>query len=132
VSANRRTQEEASKGTRSTASQSKAPRSAAKPRLRSGGTPQITQVAAGVLHDVPEDLRAVLTSDSGLLAKWNDLTPIQRNEWICWVTIVRKRETRVEHIERLCEALREGERQPCCWPGCPHRRPNAKRWFRNL
>jgi hypothetical protein len=122
----------AGKAERSATSKSGAPRQAAKRTTCSGGGPEITQVAAGVLHDVPEDLRAVLTSDSGLLAKWNDLTPIQRNEWICWVTIVKKPETRVEHIERLCEGLGEGERQPCCWPGCPHLRPKAKKWFRNL
>jgi uncharacterized protein YdeI (YjbR/CyaY-like superfamily) len=89
------------------------------------------KVAAGVMHEVPEDLREILTSDADLLAKWNDLTPIQRNEWICWITIVKKPETRAEHVRRMCSELREGERQPCCWPGCPHRRPKAKKWFRN-
>jgi hypothetical protein len=39
-------------------------------------------------------------------------------------------ETRVEHINRMVEELREGKRQPCCWPGCPHRRPNANKWFK--
>ena len=102
----------AGKGKRSTASKSKAPR-------------------AGVMHEVPADLREILTSDADLLAKWNDLTPIQRNEWICWVTIVKKPETRADHVRRMCSELREGERQPCCWPGCPHRRAKAKKWFRN-
>jgi uncharacterized protein YdeI (YjbR/CyaY-like superfamily) len=74
-------------------------------------------------------MRDVLTAEADLLAKWNGLTPIQRNEWICWVTIVKKPETRAEHIARMCAELREGERQPCCWPGCPHRRPKAKKWF---
>jgi hypothetical protein len=122
---------EAGKGKRSTASKSKAPRAAAKPTLLSGGYSQITQVAAGVLHEVPADLREILTSDADLLAKWNDLTPIQRNEWICWMTIVKKPETRADHVRRMCSDLREGERQPCCWPGCPHRRPKAKKWFGN-
>jgi uncharacterized protein YdeI (YjbR/CyaY-like superfamily) len=83
------------------------------------------------MHEVPPDVREILTSEPDLLAKWNDLTPIQRNEWICWMTIVKKPETRAEHIGRMCAELREGERQPCCWPGCPHRRPKANKWFRN-
>ena len=62
--------------------------------------------------------------------KWNKLTPIQRNEWICWVTIVKKSETREDHIKRMGEELSEGKRQPCCWPGCPNRRPNAQKWFK--
>lgn len=126
------TSREAVKGKRSAAGKSKAPRAVARPTLLSGGTPQITQVAAGVLHEVPADLQEILTSDADLLAKWNDLTSIQRNEWICWITIVKKPETRTDHVRRMCSELREGERQPCCWPGCPHRRPKAKKWFRNL
>ena len=90
-----------------------------------------TECAAGVLHEVPADLHVILTSDAALLAKWNDLTPIQRNEWICWVTIVKKPETRADHVMRLSSQLQEGKRQPCCWPGCPHRRPKASKWFSN-
>ena len=88
------------------------------------------EIATGVAHKVPTDLREVLTSDSDVLAKWNNLTPLARNEWICWTTIVKKSETRKDHIERLRSELLEGKRRPCCWPGCPHRRPNAKKWFK--
>ena len=52
---------------------------------------------------------------------WEDITPLARNEWICWVTSVKKAETRSQHIERLREDLKHGKRRPCCWPGCPHR-----------
>jgi uncharacterized protein YdeI (YjbR/CyaY-like superfamily) len=92
----------------------------------------MNNIANGILHEVTDDIKKVLISNADLLLKWNKLTPIQRNEWICWVTIVKKPETRVEHIERMVEELAEGKRQPCCWPGCPHRRPNAKKWFKNL
>ena len=88
------------------------------------------EIATGVAHKVPTDLREVLTSDSDVLAKWNNLTPLARNEWICWTTIVKKSETRKDHIERLRSELLEGKRRPCCWPGCPHHRPNAKKWFK--
>jgi uncharacterized protein YdeI (YjbR/CyaY-like superfamily) len=88
------------------------------------------QIADGILHKVPQDMEKVLASNTQLLSLWNNLTPIQRNEWICWVTIVKKAETREDHIERMVEELNDGKRQPCCWPGCPHRRPKAKKWFK--
>ncbi|MBH2005024.1 MAG: YdeI/OmpD-associated family protein [Sphingobacteriia bacterium] len=89
-------------------------------------------IAEGVLHKVPDDMKKALNTDADILERWNKLTPIQRNEWICWVTIVKKTETRAEHIHRMREELIEGKRQPCCWPGCPHRRPSAKKWFNKL
>jgi len=89
-----------------------------------------TTIATGVVHEVPEDLHEVLVSNPDLLEKWNNLTPIARKEWICWTTIVKKPETRKEHIERLHSDLLNGKRRPCCWPGCPHRRPNAQKWFK--
>ena len=88
------------------------------------------KIETGILHDLPEDMEQVLTSDEQILANWNNLTPIQRNEWICWVTIVKKSETRAKHIDRMVNDLKEGKRQPCCWPGCPHRRSNAEKWFK--
>lgn len=86
-------------------------------------------VATGVVHDVPADLRKTLLSNPKICEVWNSLTPLARNEWICWVTYVKKEETRTQHIERLSEDLLKGKRRPCCWPGCPHRRPSAKKWF---
>lgn len=87
------------------------------------------EIATGVVHKVPADLRKALTSSSNVVTKWNSLTPLARNEWICWTTIVKKLETRKEHIARLCADILKGKSRPCCWPGCPHRRPNAKKWF---
>jgi hypothetical protein len=40
-----------------------------------------------------------------LIIKWNNLTPLARNEWICWVTIVKKSQTREEHLVRLEEDI---------------------------
>lgn len=85
-----------------------------------------------ILHDIPDDMKMALTADHTLPERWNALTPIQRNEWICWVTIVKKAETREEHIKRMIQELKEGKRKPCCWPGCPHRKPTAKKWFKNI
>ncbi|PIR55104.1 hypothetical protein COU74_02895 [Candidatus Peregrinibacteria bacterium CG10_big_fil_rev_8_21_14_0_10_36_19] len=82
------------------------------------------------LHETPTDLEKALNANPKVLEKWNTLTPLARNEWICWVTIVKKQETRTEHIKRLSEDLLKGKRRPCCWPGCPHRRPSAKKYFK--
>ena len=88
------------------------------------------EIATGVVHQVPADLRKALTSSSAVRDAWNDLTPLARNEWICWITSVKKKETRRQHIEQACDNLIGGKRRPCCWPGCPHRKPNAKKWFK--
>ena len=82
-------------------------------------------ISAGVVHTVPTDLRKALTSDSAALAIWEDLTPLARNEWICWVTFVKKAETRQEHVTRVIGELKEGVRRPCCWLGCIHRKDKA-------
>jgi uncharacterized protein YdeI (YjbR/CyaY-like superfamily) len=87
-------------------------------------------ISAGVVHKIPKDLREILLSNRIVLEIWNGLTPLARNEWICWVTIVKTAKTRQEHLKRLCEDLGQGKRRPCCWPGCPHRRPSAKKWFK--
>jgi uncharacterized protein YdhG (YjbR/CyaY superfamily) len=99
-------------------------------RVEEDANSLLMDVMPGVLHQVPEDIKKVLKADTNLLARWNKLTPIQRNEWICWVTIVKKEETRAEHIQRMIEDLKEGKRKPCCWPGCPHRKPSAQKWFK--
>ncbi|MFP5237928.1 MAG: YdeI/OmpD-associated family protein [Acidobacteriota bacterium] len=79
------------------------------------------RISAGVVHDLPPDLRSALASDSHALAAWEDITPLARNEWICWTISVKKDETRRQHVERVCADLKDGNRRPCCWPGCPHR-----------
>jgi uncharacterized protein YdeI (YjbR/CyaY-like superfamily) len=80
-----------------------------------------TPIPSGTVHQMPSDLRSALTSDKKALEKWNTLTPLSRNEWICWVTFVKKEETRKDHVERVVTELKEGKRRPCCWLGCIHR-----------
>lgn len=75
----------------------------------------------GVVHHVPDDLRKALISDTKAQDAWEGLTPLARNEWICWITFVKKAETRQEHIDRAVKQLKEGKRRPCCWIGCIHR-----------
>ncbi|MBN1499791.1 MAG: YdeI/OmpD-associated family protein [Spirochaetes bacterium] len=80
-----------------------------------------TGIEPGVVHEIPPDLEKVLTNSENVLEIWNKLTPLARNEWICWIISVKKSETRKQHIERLCGDLLNGKRRPCCWAGCPHR-----------
>jgi hypothetical protein len=83
------------------------------------------KISGGVVHDLPEDLRAALIADPHALAAWEDLTPLARNEWICWAISVKRPQTRREHVERVCTELNEGMRRPCCWMGCVHRTDKA-------
>ena len=84
------------------------------------------EIASGVVHEIPSDLRKALLSDESALERWEDLTPLARNEWICWITFFKKPETRKHHIERARAELAGGKRRPCCWPGCKHRDRNGR------
>jgi len=82
-------------------------------------------ISGGVVHKMPADLREALAADSKSLELWESLTPLARNEWICWVTFVKKEETRKDHVRRVVSELKEGMRRPCCWIGCTHRKDKA-------
>ncbi|AJP72762.1 YdeI/OmpD-associated family protein [Sphingomonas hengshuiensis] len=79
----------------------------------------------GTVHEAGDDLQAALRADLGILALWTALTPLGRNEFICWVEDARQPATRARRIARTCEELLEGKRRPCCWPGCIHRTDKA-------
>ena len=78
-------------------------------------------IAGGVVHKLPEDLRAALVATPAARALWQDITPLARNEWICWVTSGKKEETRGIRIKKALSKLKGGMRRPCCWAGCTHR-----------
>jgi uncharacterized protein YdeI (YjbR/CyaY-like superfamily) len=80
-----------------------------------------TQVPGGVVHELPADLRDALRGNDIALAAWRDITPLARNEFICWVESAKQDTTRERRIRRTQEELAEGMRRPCCWPGCAHR-----------
>ncbi len=78
-------------------------------------------ISNGVVHKTPTDLKMSLASNSLALLAWENITPLARNEWICWIESAKKSETRSHRIERARTGLSEGKRRPCCWAGCPHR-----------
>jgi uncharacterized protein YdeI (YjbR/CyaY-like superfamily) len=73
------------------------------------------------LHSLPADLRKALTLEPRAKAVWEDITPLARSEWICWVTSGKKAETRNIRIEKAISKMKGGMRRPCCFAGCPHR-----------
>ena len=79
------------------------------------------RVPGGVVHKLPGDLRKALIANSTALDAWKDITPLARNEFICWVEDAKQKMTRERRIRRTQEELEEGQRRPCCWPGCGHR-----------
>ena len=79
------------------------------------------RVPGGVVHKLPADLRKALIANAPVLDAWKDITPLARNEFICWVEDAKQEETRRRRIRRTQEELEEGQRRPCCWPGCKHR-----------
>jgi hypothetical protein len=79
-------------------------------------------ISEGVVHKLPPDLKKALTADKAALAKWEDITPLARNEWICWTQSVKTPEIRQQHVERAVADLKSGKRRPCCWMGCVHRK----------
>jgi hypothetical protein len=79
------------------------------------------RVPGGVVHKLPADLREALIANGTALDAWKDITPLARNEFICWVEDAKQEVTRKRRIRRTQEELEEGQRRPCCWPGCKHR-----------
>ena len=59
-----------------------------------------TTISGGTVHKMPADLKKALLSSSAATSKWESLTPLARNEWICWNTSVKQEATRKNHIER--------------------------------
>ena len=47
----------------------------------------------------PRTLKRALTSDVKALETSEDITRLARNEWICWIELAKKAETRTRRIE---------------------------------
>jgi uncharacterized protein YdeI (YjbR/CyaY-like superfamily) len=72
-------------------------------------------------HKVPADLQKALNVSTKKQEAWNSLTPLGRNEFICWIIDAKKPETRAHRIKRTATEILKGKRRPCCWAGCIHR-----------
>lgn len=90
-------------------------------------------ILGGTVHELPKDLKSTIQSDETLVQLWQSLTPLARNEFICWVENTKVIKTRQRRIKRTCEELSEGKRRPCCWIGCIHRQDkplsSSQKWI---
>lgn len=75
----------------------------------------------GTVHKASEDLRAAVRANPVVYELWKNLTPLGRNEFICWIDNAKQVKTRQRRIQRTCEELLEEKKRPCCWVGCIHR-----------
>lgn len=91
------------------------------------------QILHGTVHQVQPDMAEALRCSPAMFELWQSLTPLGRNEFICWVDDAKLAKTRARRIARTCEELAEGKRRPCCWPGCVHRDDKPpSRWQREM
>jgi uncharacterized protein YdeI (YjbR/CyaY-like superfamily) len=79
------------------------------------------KLSGGVVHTMPADLKDAIVATPKVMALWEDITPLARNEWICWVISAKKEETRGIRIKKAISKMSGGMRRPCCWAGCIHR-----------
>lgn len=82
-------------------------------------------IAHGTVHLLPDDLREALCADAAVLERWQNISPLGRNEFICWIDDAKQPATRLKRIRRTAEELLEGKKRPCCWHGCIHRTDKA-------
>lgn len=79
------------------------------------------KISDGTVHKTPIDVKKVILSKESIAEIWEDITPLARNEWICWIEDAKKIETREKRILVMLDKFKKGARRPCCWAGCPHR-----------
>ncbi len=79
------------------------------------------KLLGGLVHELPADLGNAMGETKEIASLWQSLTPIARNEFICWVDDAKQERTRARRIGRAVEELLEGQKRPCCWAGCLHR-----------
>ncbi len=68
---------------------------------------------------LPADLRKVLAASQAATAKWKDLTPIARRDFVSWIESAKQAETRTRRVESVPSRLASGKRRPCCYAIVP-------------
>jgi uncharacterized protein YdeI (YjbR/CyaY-like superfamily) len=79
---------------------------------------------SGTVHKIPKDFALAILAEETVKELWLDITPLARNEWICWVDSAKQSSTRDRRIKAGVDKMLTGMRRPCCWAGCPHRTKN--------
>lgn len=92
-----------------------------------------TKFLHGTVHQAQDDMRSAIEAEPEVFSLWQKLTPLGRNEFICWVDDAKQAATRTRRIKRTREELLEGKKRPCCWAGCIHRTDKApSKWQQNV
>ena len=51
---------------------------------------------AGTIHNaVPEDFAHILLGNDAAYATWQAITPLARNEWLCWIGCIHRADKEV-------------------------------------
>lgn len=65
---------------------------------------------------VPSDFaKALAAAPAKVKAKWHDITPMARWEWVRWVNSTGNLDTRAGRIEKSISKLNGKHRRPCCF-----------------
>lgn len=96
----------------------------------------VTQKSESIM---PVDLRKILVANPKANARWEDLTPIARRDFMSWIDSAKQPETRKRRVESLPSRLASGKRRPCCYAIVPMNMyraldslPKAKAAWKNL
>ena len=75
----------------------------------------------GVVHALPADLREARIANATALEAWRDITPLARNEFICWVEDAKQETPEPPHPAH--PGGTGGGSAPALlrWPGCSQR-----------
>jgi uncharacterized protein YdeI (YjbR/CyaY-like superfamily) len=71
------------------------------------------------MEKMPADLNRIFTSNPKVKAKWNELTPIARRDFISWIEGAKQQDTRKRRIDRIPSMLASGKKRPCCYAIVP-------------
>lgn len=71
------------------------------------------------MKTIPQDLRKVLATNTAASAKWKELTPIARRDFVSWIESAKLPETRKRRVDSMPSRLASGKRRPCCYALVP-------------
>ena len=73
------------------------------------------------MHKLPADLREGLIASPTALDAWKDITPLARNEFLCWVEDAKQEATRQRVFAGLRKSWRRASGDRVAGPGARHR-----------
>lgn len=58
------------------------------------------EVSSGVAHKMPADFGKALLASAPSLVAWENITPLARNEWICWMGCVHRTDKPISSTQK--------------------------------